>query len=77
MLDMLRIRPCVLVAAMFAPCLACDADHDPTLDMIEAEREASGWWLRVVEDQFDLVTVDEELKIKLKITVLPAGPPAD
>jgi hypothetical protein len=109
---MLRIRSRVLVAAMFAPCLACDADHDPTLDMIEAEREASGWWLRVVDDQFDLVTVDEELelaividpvtlpkdiagvgeglatvevggptgepfKIKLKITVLPAGPPAE
>ena len=98
---------------MFASSLACDADHDPTLAMIEAEREASGWWLRVVDDQQDLVTVDDDfdlaividpvtlpkdittgvgeglavievggptgepLKIKLKITVLPAGPPAD
>lgn len=111
---MLRFRLCVLVA-MLASSLACDSDPDPTLEleMIEAELEPepSGWWLRVVEDRYDLVFADDlelqividpatlpkdiagvgegmamveiggpsgqALKVKLKITVLPAGPPAE
>jgi hypothetical protein len=81
MLDMLRIRSCVLVAAMFASSLACsDGEIDPALelDMIEAEREpetgSSSWWMRVVDDQHDLIFVDD---LELHIVIDPATLPKD
>ncbi|MFV8755837.1 hypothetical protein ACNOYE_35240 [Nannocystaceae bacterium ST9] len=106
---------------MFSSTLACDSELDPSFaaDEIEVERSTStggstgnpGWWLRVIEDEYELVTAEDlelqividpatipkdiagvgeaqamvmvdgpigsALKIKLKIIVVPAGPPAE
>jgi hypothetical protein len=79
MLDMLPIRSCFLATAMLASALACtEAEVDPgsELEMIEAEREpeTGGWWIRVVEDQFDLVYAEG---LELNLVIDPDSLPKD